>query len=100
LSRPPGGSGASSGDGEETRTSMKAPRAQKLSVLDVKGRHEVELLQLPGVQGVGIGDEAGRPVINVYVDKKVKALQESIPPEFDGYPVRIEVTGPFRALKD
>ena len=33
----------------------------------------------------------------VYVTKKTKALQEKIPAQVEGYPVRLEATGEFRA---
>jgi hypothetical protein len=55
-------------------------------------------LNIEGVEGVGIGEESGQLVIKVYVVKKTRSLQESIPSQLDGYPVSIEVTGEFHAL--
>lgn len=71
---------------------------RKPPIEHVKAKHESQLLTIEGVEGAGIGEELGRPVIKVYVVKKTKALQEKIPQELEGYPVSIEVTGEFHAL--
>ncbi len=64
-------------------------------------RHEDALLDLPNVQGVGIGRKNEKPVIKVFVGMKVPvaSLQpdEVIPSALDGYPTDVEEVGEFKA---
>lgn len=53
---------------------------------------------LRGVRGTAIGELDGRPCIVVYVAQATEDLKASIPPTADGYAVRLEQTGGFRAL--
>lgn len=78
----------------------KQTSTKKRSIEQVKEAHEVQLMAIEGVQGVGIGqrDDAEGLVIKVYVDNKTKALQEKLPKEIDGHPVQIEVSGEIHAL--
>jgi hypothetical protein len=76
----------------------KESSAAKSSIEEVKARHEMEFLNIDGVEGIGIGDEKGKPVIRIYVSKKTKDIQKRIPGEVEGYPVQIEVSGEFHAL--
>ena len=78
------------GEGGEGRAPIRA----------LKARHEARLLGVDGVEGVGIGEERGRPVITVYVAGRTEAIRREIPPELEGYPVRVVVSGEFRALGD
>jgi hypothetical protein len=66
-------------------------------VRQVKERHERELLGLDGVQGVGIGDDHGRPAIMVYVDGRSSAEQLNIPRRIDNVQVVVEESGAFEA---
>jgi len=68
------------------------------SIEQVKSKYEMEWLRIEGVEGVGIGEENEKPVIRVYVAKKTKTIQEKVPSQIEGYPVRIEVSGEFHAL--
>ncbi|MFV1988552.1 MAG: hypothetical protein ACC682_14855 [Gemmatimonadota bacterium] len=52
----------------------------------------------PGVVGTGIGLCDDRPCIKVFASRPADQLDPPIPEEVDGYPVRVEVTGPIRAL--
>jgi len=71
----------------------------ELTIEQVKKKYEMQLLtEIDGITGIGIGDEAGKPVIKVYVEKNTKPLQEKIPRQLEGYCVRTEVTGEFKAL--
>ncbi len=72
--------------------------SKKLTIEQVKEKHENQLLNISGVQGVGISEESGKSVIMIYVAKKTKSLLEKIPSQIEGYPVKIEVSGEFRAL--
>ena len=69
----------------------------KVTIGEIKAKHERELLKIEGVQGVGIGEKMGKTVIKVYVIKKTETLQKKIPAQIEGYPVDIEVTGEFQA---
>jgi ribosomal protein S19 len=64
-------------------------------------RHENELLQLPNVVGVGVGEHDGKEVIKVFVTRKVPASEleshELVPTELEGYDVDVEEIGPVAA---
>jgi hypothetical protein len=64
---------------------------------EAKRRHEDELLALPNVTAVGIGERAGEAVIKVYVGRKVPASElgpeERVPRSLDGHPVDVEEIG-------
>ena len=61
----------------------------------VKQRHADELLDLPGVVGVGVGlDPAGKPVIRVYKEKPDAAV---VPSSLEGVAVESAVTGIIQA---
>ena len=52
-----------------------------------------------GFVGVGVGNETGKPVLRVYVDKEDSALAKRlrIQRSFDGYPLEIVVMGTMKA---
>lgn len=68
---------------------------------EARRRHEDELLALPNVTAVGIGERAGEPVIKVYVGRKVPASElapdERVPASLDGHPVDVEEIGVVEA---
>jgi hypothetical protein len=68
-----------------------------ISIAEAKSRHEAELLALPNVTGVGIGERAGKPVIKVFVTEKVPESQlapgERVPTSLDGHEVDVEAIG-------
>lgn len=66
-------------------------------IVDVKERHEAQLMAIPGVVGVGIGEAAGEAVIVVYVEKRTPQIEQDVPKELEGYPVVVEVSGPIVA---
>lgn len=70
------------------------------SIAAVLKAHSAELMSLPGVVGTAQGLCANRPCINVYVEKKDAGPVAKIPVTIEGYPVRIEETGTFRALQN
>lgn len=70
------------------------------SITDVHEQYAEAWQQLDGVLGTGIGRCEGKPCIKVMVRSRSPALEDTIPEEVDGYPVRIEVTGVFRARED
>ena len=64
-------------------------------------KHETELMNLANVQGVGLGEQAGKPVIKVFVDAKVP--ESSLPPDqivpknLEGCEVHVEEIGNITA---
>jgi hypothetical protein len=66
---------------------------------DVKSRHSNELLSKPGVSGVGVEkDETGQFVILVYLDSNDPGVQQQLPQDIEGFPVKSVFSGPFRPL--
>lgn len=70
-------------------------------IVEVQARHEGELLALPNVTGVGIGEREGKPVIKVFVTGKVPestlAPDERVPASLEGYEVDVEEIGIIEA---
>ncbi len=67
-----------------------------MTIEEVLRAHEEDLMNLPGVQGVGIGERGGKQVIKVFIDKKTPETSrsvEQIPAELEGYEVDIEEIG-------
>jgi hypothetical protein len=73
----------------------------EIEIAEAKTRHEDELLALPNVTGVGVGERAGRPVIKVFVTEKVPestlAPEERVPASLDGFEVDVEAIGLVKA---
>jgi hypothetical protein len=84
-------SGAHPPDGADERA-MPHP-----SIEEVLRRHTGAWISVPGVVGTAIGRCDGLPCIKILVAQKTRAVEEKIPASAEGYPVRVEVTGPFRA---
>ena len=64
----------------------------------IKQRHSPQLLQQPGVSGVGIQkDETGEFFIALHVDVNDPAVHARLPTSLEGAPVRLILSGPFRA---
>jgi hypothetical protein len=61
----------------------------EISAREALRRHEVELRSVPGVTGVGLGeDDAGREVIVIFVSQSVQdlnAMRARVPDVLDGY---------------
>jgi len=68
-----------------------------VTIDEAKARHESELLALPNVTGVGIGERAGEPVIKVFVAEKVPETtmtpEERVPKSLEGFDVDVEEIG-------
>jgi hypothetical protein len=52
----------------------------------------------PGVSGVGLGEDFGEPVINVYVNVNPALLKKQIPDRINGKRTKIIKSGEFVAL--
>ncbi len=68
-----------------------------MSIESVKRKYEEQLMRLPNVTGVGIGEKAGREIIKVFVTHKVpeSALrpEEVVPKRLEGYETDVEEIG-------
>lgn len=64
-------------------------------IMQVWEKYETELMELPGVVGVAIGECEENPCLKVYVEEKTAALDEKIPDKLDGFNVDVEVSGPI-----
>lgn len=68
------------------------------TIQEVKARHALRLLTLPGVVSVGIGRDAdGHEVIVIGLDRPRPETQAHLPTQLDMYPVRVEIIGTVRA---
>jgi len=68
------------------------------TIQEVKARHVERLLAMPGVVSVGIGKNPdGQFVIIVGLDGPHPKTIEQLPKVLEGYPVRVEITGPVKA---
>lgn len=69
------------------------------TIEQVQEAHTEEWMNIPGVEGTGIGLCEGKPCIKIYSSKTVEELKGRIPSTVEGYPVTIEKTGTFRVLE-
>ncbi len=83
---------------EGDRTTMNT--SQHLEPIDsVKARHVDELMSIPGVVGVYIGELPDHtPCLGVMVAEKTEDLEKRIPSVIEGYRVRIDVTGRLKPM--
>jgi hypothetical protein len=74
---------------------------QGSDIESVQRRIEGQLLQLPNVTGVGVGEKDGTPVIKVYVIQKLpeSALrpEEIVPKQVEGQQLDVEEIGVITA---
>ena len=67
------------------------------SIKEVKARHEIRLLQLPGVISVGIGkDKNGIPTIIVGLKSSNPETESQLPTRLEGYPVQVRFVGEIK----
>ena len=68
------------------------------TIQEVKAEHAERLMAMPGVVSVGIGKNPdGQFVIIVGLDGPRPKTVEQLPKVLEGYPVRVEITGPIKA---
>jgi len=67
------------------------------SIQDVLGAHNDSLMAIPGVVGTAIGICDGVPCIRVFVADSAAVVRANLGPRLEGYPLRVEITGQFRA---
>ena len=72
---------------------------QKRDINTVKDAHTDEIMKIPGVAGIYVGElDNGTPYIGVMVEKKTKEIEKNIPDKLEGYIVLIEETGKIKPL--
>ena len=57
------------------------------TVMDVQAKHEDSLLAIDGVVGVGVGECAGNPCLQILVNLLTPELKQALPTELDGVAV-------------
>jgi hypothetical protein len=66
----------------------------RMDIESVMKKYETQLMGLPNVTGVGIGEKKGKEVIIVFVKKRVSEAElkfsEIIPKTLDGYKIDVE----------
>jgi hypothetical protein len=67
-------------------------------ITTVQKQLESQVLDLPGVVGVGVGECDGEPCLKVFVEQRTPELDDQIPEQLEGFKVDIEVTGPIHIL--
>jgi hypothetical protein len=87
-------SGVAMGNATGTETN---PELERLKA--IQERHESEILGIELVTGIGIGLSADGKTYEfiVYCEKLSKQLQQRVPKQLEGVPVRLKVSGPFVA---
>ena len=70
---------------------------EQMDIRSVKIRYELQLMKLPNVIGIAIGEKGEKEVIKVYVKEKIpeSALRKEdvIPQSLEGYEVDVEEIG-------
>jgi hypothetical protein len=87
--------GCSSNEKDEVKTTMPTK-----DIITVQEAHTKELMAIPGVVGVYVGElDDKMPFIGVMVKKKTPELEKKIPKSLEGYPVKIDETGEIKPMK-
>ena len=66
------------------------------TIREVLAAHTDSLMALPGVVGTAVGLCDGAACIRVFLADSSAAAGGKIPAQLEGYPVKVEVTGPIR----
>jgi hypothetical protein len=86
--------GPGCGGKQEEKTSAAKEQTPMRDINAVMTDHTPELMPIPGVTGVAIGQlDDGTPCILVLVESDSSVIVSKIPKTLEGYPTKIEVTG-------
>lgn len=84
---------------EEASKTKEPPEMSSRDIMTVMEAHVDELMKIPGVAAVAIGElEDKTPCIKVYVIEKTAEIEENIPAELEGHPVVVEVSGEIKPM--
>ncbi len=86
-------------DGKDTVNIGKGGPMTERSIEEVLKDRTDEWMNIPGVEGVAIGEHKGKSCIRIFTSVNPNNLRDKIPSSVEGYPVIIEKTGRFRALE-
>jgi hypothetical protein len=67
------------------------------SITDVLQRHTDSLMAIPGVVGVGQGEQNGAPTVYVMVTTLTDSIRAALPDSIEGYAVVVRESGVIRA---
>ena len=67
------------------------------SISDVLTRNTGSLMAIPGVVGVGQGEQNGAPAVYVMVTVLTDSVRAALPDSIEGYPVVVTASGVIRA---
>jgi hypothetical protein len=68
------------------------------SLEEILAEHADEWLAIPGVVGVGAGENDGRPCVVVLLSQATAEAADKLPASLAGYAVRVERIGEVRAM--
>ena len=72
-----------------------------IDINTIRQKYEDQIMELPNVIGVGIGEKAGREVIKVFVTRKISESelqpQEIVPKSLETYQTEVEEIGTVTA---
>jgi hypothetical protein len=69
-----------------------------MSIEQALDRHSKRLLELPGVTGLGIGEQSGKPTIVIMVKNLTPDVKVMLPQTLEGHPVVVEESGEITAF--
>ncbi len=88
--------GCHGGDSNE----MRVEEMMKKKIEQIMQQHTPEWMATPGVVGVGIGENEGKPCIKIFVVEKSPKLEKMLPDSIEDVRVVVQVTGEFNAHGD
>jgi len=68
-----------------------------MSIEQALEKHQLSLINLPGIVSVGIGLSNDKRVIQIGVDGKHPATTKALPAELEGYTVVVQQVGTIKA---
>lgn len=84
---------------ENANESEVSVAVEKRDINVVMEAHVDELMNIPGVVMVAVGQlEDKTPCITVYVKEKTAEILEKIPSNYEGHPVKFDISDEIRAL--
>lgn len=69
-----------------------------MNIEQVFDRHHDQIMAIPGVTGLGIGDKNGQPAIIIMVRQFSPDLRARLPRALEGHPVIVEQSGEIIAF--
>ena len=71
-----------------------------MNIEDVISQITDQWMAVEGVNGIAQGKADGRDCVLVFVDKKTQVIEESIPLEWMGFPVKVMEVGDIDAQQE